>query len=182
MSLRRLTPRHHQAARLLAEDLFTDADIAKQVGVRRRTILRWKKLANFQELVTQYRQELDEQILQQGVARRAARIRRYNDRLRRMDKVIEQRAEAPEMAGVPGGDTGLLVRTFKSVGVGENNQLISEYAVDVGLLREMRELEKQAAQDLGQWTEKADLTSGGVPFEFTINIDRLDGPDDRDGS
>lgn len=53
-----------------------------------------------------------------------------------------------------GGKTGLIVHNVKGVGKGDDFQLIDLYEVDTGLLREMREHEKQAAQELGDWTER----------------------------
>jgi hypothetical protein len=67
----------------------------------------------------------------------------------------------PDVAGHPGGDTGLVVRQVKMIGSGAAAQLVEEYPVDVALLRaeldvmrELREHEKQAAQELGQWVDK----------------------------
>lgn len=72
-----------------------------------------------------------------------------------MLRVIEARSK--DMAEVPGGDTGLLVRKLKSIGSGENTKTVEEYAVDTGLLSELREHEKQAAQELGQWINKSNV-------------------------
>jgi hypothetical protein len=57
----------------------------------------------------------------------------------------------------PGASTALLVRRERSVGSGQNQKFVAEYKVDTGLLRELRKLEKQAAIELGQWTEKRDV-------------------------
>jgi hypothetical protein len=62
------------------------------------------------------------------------------------------------MQDVPGGRTGLLVRTIKSIGSGEKATTVEEFAVDTGLLREIRELELQVSKELGQFVEKHDVT------------------------
>jgi hypothetical protein len=54
------------------------------------------------------------------------------------------------MQKTPGGDTGLLVKTLKSIGAGENAQVVAEYAVDTALLAEIRKHEDHVAVDLGQ--------------------------------
>jgi hypothetical protein len=56
------------------------------------------------------------------------------------------------------------VRTYKAVG----GATVEEYAVDTGLLREMRAHEEQAARELGQWVERQtqDLTTGGQPVQL----------------
>ena len=87
-----------------------------------------------------------------------------------MTEVIRQRAV--NLKDVPGGgNTGLLVRQVKGIGKGEDFQVVEEYAVDTGLLRELREHEKQAAIELGEWTEKQDVTSGGARLTFTLKLD-----------
>lgn len=75
------------------------------------------------------------------------------------------------MKDVPGGNTGLLVRTTKGIGSGDTFQIVDEYAVDTGLLRELREHEKQAAQELGQWIDKSEV-------EQTTKAYVTVGPDD----
>lgn len=57
-------------------------------------------------------------------------------------------------AQVPGAATGLLARQVKIAGSGPNPQVIEEYVVDVSLLRELRETQKQAAQELGHWAQR----------------------------
>lgn len=89
-----------------------------------------------------------------GIASRENRIAAANDRWDRMKRVIDERAADPTMEKVPGGRTGLLVRTYKIVGTGPSAYTVDEFAVDTGLLKEMRELEKEAAQEVGQWLEK----------------------------
>ena len=51
----------------------------------------------------------------------------------------------------------MLVRRVKGLGRGDGFLLIESYEVDSRLLRELREHEKQAAQELGQWGEKPDV-------------------------
>ena len=80
-----------------------------------------------------------------------------------MKAVIEARAEATEMQDAAGGDTGLLAHTMKSIGAGPNAEKVDEYTFDAALLRELREHEKQAAQELGQWVDKlAPVTPDGA--------------------
>jgi hypothetical protein len=98
------------------------------------------------------------------ITERESRIRAYQDRWERMTRVITERAADPKMKGVPGGTTGLLCHTFKMVGSGPAAMLVDEYEVDTGLLREARAHEEQAAKELGQWTEKREL-SGTLRFE-----------------
>jgi hypothetical protein len=60
---------------------------------------------------------------------------------------------------VAGGKTGLLVREYKG------HSDLPVYKLDAALLKEMRDLEREIAIELGQWTEKKELTgAGGEPL------------------
>lgn len=85
------------------------------------------------------------------LAVRESRLARLEDRSKRLDLVMTERAA--EMTDVPGGKSGLLVRRLKSIGSGESAQVVEEYELDRTLLAEAREHEKQAAMELGQWQE-----------------------------
>lgn len=116
-------------------------------------------------------------IKRQGIQLQQNRIDGLAARHRLMLQVIEDRSE--EMKDeTPGGGTGLLVRRVKVSKMG----IFNEYAVDTGLLRELREHEKQIAQELGEWTEKSEVaTSGTLSLDFAgIDVplpDRNDSPD-----
>ncbi len=139
------------AARLVAEDLLSDERIAAKVGVDRRQLARWKAHPDFAAKVQDLVTAMGERSLRFAVARRHRRVQAMNDRWRKMKQVLRERAAAPEMENVPGGKTGLLVRKVKCIGGGENAREVEEYEVDTGLLKEIRDLEKQVAQELGQW-------------------------------
>jgi len=62
----------------------------------------------------------------------------------------------------------LLVRTFKVARSGDETEVLEEFAVDGTLLKEMREHERQAAQELGEWTERREhrgRDGGAIEFE-----------------
>jgi len=142
-----------RAARLVAEDQQKDEAIAASLRVRRSTLDRWKRRPEFQARVAEHVQAFREALRGQGIAERQNRVAALNDRWAALKQVIAARAADPTMKG-PGHETGLLVRTYKPTRTGRT---IEEYAVDTGLLAELRAHEKQAAQELGQWSEgKAD--------------------------
>jgi hypothetical protein len=157
-----------RAALLVAQDSLSDEKIADELGISRKTLHNWKTDAAFVERVNQIVAEIQEKIVARGIAEKQNRIDALNRRHKLMEEVIGARAK--NLSSVPGGGkTGLLVRQVKGIGKGEQFQVIEEYAVDTGLLKEMREHEKQAAIEVGQWSEKHELTgkNGGV-IEFTI--------------
>ena len=145
-----LTKQQIDAAALVAEDAQTDEEIAASVGVDRRTLTRWKHDEDFIAEVRRLIEEYEKQILHVGIAQRRKRLDALNNRWHRMQKVIEARAVDPAHAVAAGGDTGLLVRDVK----GAAGEIVEVFAVDTALLKEMRETEKQAAQEVGQWVEK----------------------------
>ena len=143
------------AAQLVAEGNLADIDIAAKLGVTRQTIWNWRKTPEFQEFVDELQEAFKTEVRRRGLADRERRVRALNDRWNRLQRVMEERADDPAMANVPGGRTGLLVHDVKSVGSGYSAQVVDLYEVDTGLLKELREHEKQAAQELGQWVEQS---------------------------
>lgn len=140
----------------------TQTAIAAQIGVRKQTLTRWLALPAFVEMIETGRAAIAAAIRADGIANKQNRIDAYNDRWRKMQTVIAERAEAPDMQSVPGGTTGLLVKTWKQVGSGPDAQLVAEYQVDTGTLAELRATEKQAGQELGQWVDKSETYNQNV--------------------
>ncbi len=154
-----------RAAQLLADDELTDEEISQEARISRHTLWVWKQNPEFSKRI----EDLVKVVQRRAIARRARRVRTLEDRWRAMQRVIVERAADPAMQNVPGGTTGLLVRYYKGLGSGDNFQVVEEYRVDTALLKELREHEKQAAQELGQWAEKHELTGAeGKPLIITL--------------
>lgn len=158
-----------RVAAMLADGRYSAPEIAAECQISEKTVDRIKKQPQFQRFIDKTLAETERRILQRGIASRLRRVEAMNDRWNRLRQLIDERAADPAVTQVPGGRTGLLVREVKSVGAGENNTLVEEFAVDTGLLRELRELERQAAQELGQWNPggaeaaAAAMASNGPP-------------------
>lgn len=145
-----------EAAYLLAQANLTHQEIADHVGVARQTLWNWRQHPEFIAKYEQYKVEIQEDVRRIGVADMLRRVAAQNDRWNRMRRVIEARADDQSMQEVPGGNTGLLVRTTKSLGSGPSATTVDEYAVDTGLLKALLDHEKQAAQELGQWADRVE--------------------------
>jgi ParB-like chromosome segregation protein Spo0J len=159
------------AAELVAEgELSLDA-IAERVGVARSTLRRWRQHPQFNARVDEALAGFRAAIRSNGLAVRERRVKALNDRWKKLLQVVEERAVDPARQNVPGGKSGLLVHNVKGVGKGDDFRVIDLYEVDTGLLRELREIERQIAQELGQWTEKQ-VRNG----ETVIRIEYADGP------
>ena len=85
---------------------------------------------------------------------------------------MQERGSDPAMIGITGGRSGFIVGQFKVLGVGASQKMVPEYVVDTALSRALRGVMEQAARELGQWTEKQELTGkdGGK-----LSIELLDG-------
>jgi transposase len=149
--------RREEAAKLVADDKLADEVIAAQVGITRQTLATWKTVPEFVKRVSEHREAWRQAIMTQGIADKVNRIRRLNTDWERMQQVIIERADDPRNQEIPGGKTGLLVKQLKGIGKGADFQIVEEFAVDAGLLSELRQTEQQAARELGQWTEKHDV-------------------------
>ena len=150
----RWTETSERAASLIVQGELTLTQIGERVGVDRRTLYEWRNDPVFRARVDEETERFRSEIRRVGIATMERRLQALNDRWMGMEQIIAARAEDPEMRAIPGGSTGLLVKSVKGLGRGKDFQVVSTYAVDVGLLRELRECMKQAAQELGQWVEK----------------------------
>ncbi len=168
--------RREQAAQLVAAGKQTDVAIATALKIRPETLWRWRQTTDFMGRVDALQAEMAAAVVAEGIASRTRRIQALNDRWDRMKRVIDERASDPEFSNVAGGTTGLLVHTVKMIGGGRDATTVDEYAVDTGLLKELRAHEEQAAKELGQWVEKTrgEVTGkDGGPIQVQ-DVSRLD--------
>lgn len=150
-SFEKLLQRYHNDSKAPSHRLKTVADWSRAFGWQARL----DALAQAEADTTATREAVARALLQaEGIRNRQNRLAALNDRAERMKQVIRERAEADEFAKVAGGTSGVLVRQWK---IGRDGTAYEEFAVDTGLLAEMRAHEKQAAQELGEWTEKSEI-------------------------
>ena len=184
-------PRHKKAALRVAEGKWLDARIAAEAGVDRSTLWRWMHDPDFATLVEEHKAKLYAAILKRGIADKQLRVAALLDRHQRFAQVIELRAErstaaieddtglTPGGLPIPDADgtipekpkrrvpaeaaTGMVVHQTK---FSPSGMQIDEWVVDTGTSAEMRNLEKQVAQEMGEWTEKRDVTSNGETLTY----------------
>jgi len=104
--------------------------------------------------VAEIRSVLAEGVIQREITNRNARVSLLQDLVDRMRRVIEERGA--EMADVPGGASGLLVKTYKG-----KDAETAVYRFDAALVEQMNATCKQVAIEIGQWSEKRQVTLGG---------------------
>lgn len=176
-------PRHEQFAQRIAGGAsataaYVAAGYASNGAAQsaRRLLQNAQIKARLQEL----RNAIAAAMTQHSVNELSTRIGWLQERIDKMRVVIAERSAAKENQKVAGGSTGLLVRTVKMLGSGIYAKAVDEFAVDTGLLRELREHEMQASRELGQYAEKHEHSGpGGGPIAVTalsnLSDEELDG-------
>ncbi len=165
------TEARDRAALLLAEDELPDAQIADAVGVNPDTLYEWKKRREFTDKIAEYVKKIGAPALRYAIAKLSRRVAALDAEWRRLNKVIEDRAADPDLATVPGGTTGLVIRRRRVLGSGGKRHVVDEFEVDVATLREIRETLKQAAIECGQWQKRMALAADPEPVKVYIGID-----------
>jgi DNA-binding XRE family transcriptional regulator len=162
-----MTAHKLKAAQLVAAGKLTQEQIAAEVGVCRRTLVDWKKDKEFQAAVKVARDSWRPKARTCGISDVDWTIRHLKDRHKRLTAVMLARAQDEELRLAPGGKTGTICVTYKmqSLGEGAGSSKVAEYAVDVAMLQEMREIEIQIQTHLGTWKAKVELSG-----EVDINV------------
>lgn len=164
------TSRSRKAAQLVAENELTHVAIADAVGISRMSLYRWLNNTAFREAVADLAGVIRNAVMQEGIANKVRRMQALNEAFDKTEQVINERAADPDLQNVPGGKTGLVVRQQKMIGSGFSATTVDEYFVDAALLRERRETLKQAAIEVGDWTEKREH-SGEVMVRQYVGVD-----------
>jgi hypothetical protein len=124
--------------------------------------------AEITKRILELRETIAEAVIAAEIGNRNARVQELQHRWELMRRVIEERGKHADFAEIPGGTTGLLVRDYKGK---DAQQPI--YRVDTGILAELRLHEKQAAQELGQWSEEKEPGAPAVGERFTGTLEEL---------
>src|SRR6266446_4822917 len=159
------TKKREKAAQLIAQDHLSDEKIAAEVGISRRTLARWKAEQKFIARVEQITTVYADSVLRHGLPRKTRRLAVLNDLHEKMLQVITDRASDPELAEVPGGKTGLVTKTLKGIGKGDDFQVVEVYQVDTGTIGKICDVQKQAAEELGQWVKRSETVDLNQLFE-----------------
>ena len=141
-----------EAAVMVAEGRKSYFAIAAKCEVSRQTICNWVKAPEFAAEVERIREEFRKEVAGYSITQRADRIARLQSRWMGIQQVIEERAE--QELDFPGKSSGLVVHDVKSIGHGPNAEVVDVFRFDAALIKEERELAKQAAIEVGDWEEK----------------------------
>jgi hypothetical protein len=136
---------------------------AKQSAARMRTN------ADLCSRISELQETLAAGMIALEISSRNACVQALQDRWDRLRVGVAQlmAERGADMAEAPGGSTGLVVRQYQGA------LAMPVYTVDTGLLfllSELRAIEKQAAEELGQWREKRELTANGAEALTSITV------------
>jgi len=146
--------KHEQFAQLVSKGVnATKAYVSLGYSPKgaRQSASRMLKNADVRSRVRELQEAKSAEVINLEIRRRTDRVKALQkrwDRLRDgLDRLLNERGV--EMAGVPGGSSGLLMRKYK----GKNaDQLVTRIdPAIISLISELLRHERQAAQELGQW-------------------------------
>ena len=133
------TQRRSQAAQLVADDHLTDEDIAANVGISSKQLVRWKKQPEFAAKVDELVAEFDRTVRLRGIAVRARRIESYLADWDHIQTILRERgaqlkAEGVGVAAEPyagGASTGYICKDYRGKDADR-----AVYQFDAALFRE----------------------------------------------
>src|SRR5207245_3453817 len=114
--------------------------------------------------------------LNRGLARKERHVAMLNESHQKMLQVIDERAASPDLANVPGGKTGIVTKTIKGIGNGDDFQIVEIYEVDTATIGKICDIQKLVAEELGQRVERTETVHLNRLFEkMTANeLDAMD--------
>jgi len=113
-----------------------------------------ERITELKPLMEERRAQVIDAVIDTNLRNSAGRIEALIKTYLKLERIVAARAQFDDSQTVPGGDTGLIATGFKAVG----GTIVQTHELDTGLLREMREITKQIAIELGQWAHKPDST------------------------
>ena len=154
--------KREEAAQLVSEDRLIDAQIAEKVGISRQQLTRWKASKAFAARVEELGAIWTERALKYGLARREKRVSVLCAMHDKLLAIIEERGQDAALQAVPGGKTGLVCKTLKGIGKGDDFQVVEVFETDTAILKELRGLQEQISKELGQHVDRSqvDITVG----------------------
>ena len=94
-------------------------------------------------------------VIKAEIANRDWRVMQLHDITARLHRIRDARAKDPAILKAPGGDTGFVTVTVRTVEGSDGRRVpVIEHAVDTGLIREIKATLRQASEELGQLTQK----------------------------
>lgn len=172
-----------EAAVLVARGKQSWEKIGQHLGINRDTIYLWYKIPEFRAKVDEHKATFAAEVLAHALADKTGRVQGYFDLKSRVQRIIDEReAKHDGTHKEPGMGTGLLAET-KTVSIDSDDKtsVKTEYKYESAIVRDLTMLDTQIAKELGQWSEKGELTIEGPPTRvFNVTLDTDTTPFDMD--
>jgi len=135
-----------EALDLIAEGCTPHELIAQKLGIGRKTLWVWREQPAFQSRLQAILHEAAQSLATTRVAHKVLRVKDMQERIEALQYIVSERAK--HYGGMhPGADTGYVAPVATASGR-------QAWAVDTGLMTELRALEQAVAKELGQLVEK----------------------------
>jgi hypothetical protein len=145
----------------------TPAQIAEKYHVSKAALTKFQQ--RHCDRLAALHAEVERQVSDYAIAEVVNVIAGMDEDWRGLGQVQRDRAADKTYADVPGYSTGLMAHTYKSVGSGDNQQLVDEFKVDTAVIAERRNLAMAAMQLLGKMPKAGgEGHSDGNVFIFQI--------------
>jgi hypothetical protein len=154
--------------------------IAAEVGVSRGTVWNLYQIPDFKARVDEHKAAFASEIRSRALANHEGRLDSLYKLRERIMRILEEREAAyDDNHTEPGMASGLLNENVTIMQMdgdsGERSRIIKrEYKYETALARDLMAIEKQIAQELGQFSEKSEIHVDGPPvreFNIIINSD-----------
>lgn len=148
--------KRERAAVMLAADEVSDALISEACGINEVTLNVWKKHPDFAERVRDETAAIRTGALRYAIAKKHKRIAKLNLLAERMEAAVDARAAeaTADQDAPPEARTGLFNRKTVMSASGKERR---DYVFDATLVREYRATLEQAARELGQLVDRAEI-------------------------
>ncbi len=114
-----------------------------------------KRLEELKPQAQAHQESIVAKVVDEELRTRVGRAEVLIERRNVLRQIVAERAAFEDHQDVPGGKTGFVLTTRKAVG---RTMVVKEHAIDLALLKELREIERQIASELGQVEDKSDVT------------------------
>jgi AcrR family transcriptional regulator len=154
------------AAAMFGEGKYTINEIAQVVGISRRQIQHWKSKETFAVMVRNAGEAYAKRFLTEGLARKERRLAVLNDMHERVLTSVFERGESKGMKNIPGGHTGMVTKTLKGIGKGDDFQVVEVYSIDTPVISSLIEIHDAVREELGQNVRKHEFSNpDGSPMQ-----------------
>lgn len=171
--------RKTKAAVLLASGDHNRDKICELVPCDKNTLARWKRVPEFRDRVQEIRDEILDDLVSHGVGNKSRRIRRLNKHWEDLMQVLTTKDLNAKLEGLHGEHGGMLAARRVDdweVKDGKRKKITKTIFVfdrDVPrILKEMREIEKAAATEVGDFIQKIQLdpSDGSEPVRILMGV------------